>query len=362
MGAPTWPPNPQRSEPPGKPVPLLDPPPTLGAPRPSRGTPRYSDRLLELDGQESAAQRPRHRLRAARRLELRQDRGDVKLHRVARDGQARGDDPVVGAVGHQLENLTLPRGQWRSRGRGAGRRRRQGLLMDNEETGAYGAHGTGELLRRCAQRERRAQSARAGRGCPGAGGILGERDDRRAPRPGGKGSQHPARLGIGEHEGDDGFRVLVQTACQLPRPADLDSPAREIVQRGLDPGGAHGVARHDDHGPGLRVAHVTLAAVEATKRRTSLIGIASARPPAIIVLIPATRPAVSARGPPEFPGARRTSAWIQRRPPGRAGASAWTTPAVSVRGRPSGWPRATTRAPTRNASESASSAGATPER
>src|SRR6267143_650946 len=261
MGAPTWLPNPQRSERPGKPVPLLDPPPTLGAPRPSRGISRYSDRLLEIDGQESAA-----------------------------------------------------------------------------------------------------QSARAERGCPGAGGVLGERDDRRAPRPGGKGSQHPARLGIGEHEGDDGFRVLVQTACQLPRPADLDTPAGEIVQRGLDPGGVHGVARHDDHGPGLRVAHVTLAAVEATKRRTSLIGIASARPPAIIVLIPTTRPAVSARGPPEFPGARRTSAWIQRRPPGRAGASAWTTPAVSVRRRPSGWPRATTRAPTRNASESASSAGATPER
>src|SRR5882762_7983805 len=99
--------------------------PCLGALRPSRGTSRYSDRLLELDGQESAAQRPRYRLRAARRPELRQDGRDVKLHRMARDGEARGDDPVVGAVGHQLENLTLTRGQRRSRGRGAGRRRRQ---------------------------------------------------------------------------------------------------------------------------------------------------------------------------------------------------------------------------------------------
>src|SRR6267143_3359004 len=149
--------HPQRSERPGKPGPLLDPPPTLGAPRPSRGISRYSDRLLELDGQESAAQRPRHRLRAARRPELRQDGRDVKLHRMARDGEARGDDPVVGAVGHQLENLTLTRGQRRSRGRGAGRRRRQRLPMENEETGAYGAHGAGELLRLRVERQRRAQ-------------------------------------------------------------------------------------------------------------------------------------------------------------------------------------------------------------
>src|SRR5437899_11311761 len=35
------------------------------------------------------------------------------------------------------------------------------------------------------------------------------------------------------------------------------------------------------------------------------------------------------RGPPELPGARRTSAWMKRRPPGRAGPSACTTPAVS---------------------------------
>src|SRR3989475_6240856 len=89
------------------------------------------------------------------------------------------------------------------------------------------------------------------------------------------------------------------------------------------------------------------------------MGIASARPPAIIVLMPTTRPAVSARGPPELPGARRRSAWIQRLPPGSDGAKACTTPAVSVRRRPRGWPRATTRAPTRKASESARAAGAT---
>src|SRR5467141_4979068 len=191
MGAPRWPPNLN-----GGPD-MAPKPPTLGAARETRAAPRptpnarsgpgnpgrssthrrrsgrpgqavaslgYSDRLLELDGQESAAQRPRHRLRAARRPELRQDRGDVKLHRVARDGQARGDDPVVGAVGHQLENLTLTRGQRRSRGRGAGRCRRQGLLMDNEEAGADGAHGAGELLRLRVERQRRAQSARTGRG------------------------------------------------------------------------------------------------------------------------------------------------------------------------------------------------------
>src|SRR6266550_1145242 len=39
MGAPTWPPYPQRSERPGAAVALLDPP-AFGAPRRSRGAPR----------------------------------------------------------------------------------------------------------------------------------------------------------------------------------------------------------------------------------------------------------------------------------------------------------------------------------
>src|SRR4029453_3845237 len=70
-----------------------------------------------------------------------------------------------------------------------------------------------------------------------------------------------------------------------------------------------------------------------------------------------TRPVVSARGPPELPGASRRSAWIQR-PPERDTGKPCTTPAVSVRRRRKGWPTATTRAPTRRASESVESAGA----
>src|SRR6266851_5455485 len=98
------------------------------------------------------------------------------------------------------------------------------------------------------------------------------------------------------------MRVRFQTVRQLPRRADIDTPAGELVQRGFDPRRGHRVARDHDHRPGM-AAHVPYARAEATKRRASLIGIASASPPAIIVLIPTTRPAVSARGPPEFPGA-----------------------------------------------------------
>lgn len=44
------------------------------------------------------------------------------------------------------------------------------------------------------------------------------------------------------------------------------------------------------------------------KSRTTLLGMARARPAAIMVLIPMTWPRASASGPPEFPGARRTAA------------------------------------------------------
>jgi hypothetical protein len=237
-----------------------------------------------------AAQRQGHRLRAADRAQLREDRGDVKLHRVARDGEARGDDPVVRAVGHQLEDLALARGQRRplSRGRIAGQHRRQRLRMEDEETGVNRPQGARELVRRRAERQRRAQPERAGGGRPEAGGIVGERDDGRAPRPRGNGAQHPARLGVVEHERDDRLWPLVQQPAQLPRRADLDPPARERAQRGFHARRLHRGVSDDDHHPRPRVpAHVTPAA-DATKRRTSLIGIASARPPAIIVLMPTT--------------------------------------------------------------------------
>src|SRR5215475_8437575 len=123
---------------------------------------------------------------------------------------------------------------------------------------------------------------------------------------------------------------------QLPGPADVDAPALEQAQSGFHSRCARRVQGDDDHGARSGIlAHVTPAALVATKRRTSFTGIASARPPAIIVLIPTTRPVVSARGPPELPGASRRSAWIQR-PPDRHGGKPCTTPAVRVRRRPSG--------------------------
>src|SRR5262249_56540243 len=124
-------------------------------------------------------------------------------------------------------------------------------------------------------------------------------------------------------------------------------------------GAGHGVSGDDDHGGGVS-AHGAVAPAEATKRPTSLIGTASARPPVIMVLMPTTRPAASASGPPEFPGASRTSAWIHRRPPRTNGAMAWTTPAVSVRRRPRGGAGATTTAPTRTSAQTGAPAGTAP--
>src|SRR3989442_15368600 len=62
-----------------------------------------------------------------------------------------------------------------------------------------------------------------------------------------------------------------------------------------------------------------------TRRSTSGAGTASATPDTTIAATPITRPCASASGPPEFPGARRTSAWTQtsepfpssRNPPGK---------------------------------------------
>src|SRR6185437_15972299 len=48
-----------------------------------------------------------------------------------------------------------------------------------------------------------------------------------------------------------------------------------------------------------------------SRRSTSGAGTASARPETIIAAIPITLPSTSAIGPPEFPGASRTSAWTQ---------------------------------------------------
>src|SRR5262245_65820187 len=107
--------------------------------------------------------------------------------------------------------------------------------------------------------------------------------------------------------------MLCHQARQLTRPADVDAPALEQAQSRFHSRRARRIVRDDDHGSRPRiVGHVTPEAPAATKRRTSLMGIASARPPAIIVLIPTMRPVVSARGPPELPGASRRSAWIQR--------------------------------------------------
>ena len=76
--------------------------------------------------------------------------------------------------------------------------------------------------------------------------------------------------------------------------------------------------------------------------------------PTTAVLMPTTRPVLSARAPPELPGWRAASVWItfstsRVTDPARVGSdrpSALTTPAVTEPANPSGFPIATTSCPT----------------
>jgi len=64
---------------------------------------------------------------------------------------------------------------------------------------------------------------------------------------------------------------------------------KDPVKRGFYLCRPHRVLGEDDHRPPPRVvAHAGLAVAEATKRRTSLMGMASPNPPTIIVLMPTT--------------------------------------------------------------------------
>src|SRR5712664_1389633 len=87
---------------------------------------------------------------------------------------------------------------------------------------------------------------------------------------------------------------------------------------------------------------------------TALLGTASARRPATMVLIPITRPCASASGPPELPGARRTLACTQLCEPRlRRGPTAWITPVVNAPTKPIGLPIAMASSPGRTWEESA---------
>ena len=89
----------------------------------------------------------------------------------------------------------------------------------------------------------------------------------------------------------------------------------------------------------------------------ALMGTAMPRPiPATAVLIPTTRPRLSASAPPELPGLSAASVWmtssirraVVRVRTGMLRPRALTTPAVTVPERPSGLPTATTSEPTRS--------------
>ncbi len=79
------------------------------------------------------------------------------------------------------------------------------------------------------------------------------------------------------------------------------------------------------------------------------------------MLIPTTRPRLSTNGPPLLPGFKATSLWMMasiRRPScaRRVRPRALTTPALTVKEKPSGLPMATTSWPTRNVALRPSSA------
>src|SRR5579862_4473065 len=95
---------------------------------------------------------------------------------------------------------------------------------------------------------------------------------------------------------------------------------------------------------------------DAPRRRKAVSafpGTAAPSPFTIMVLMPITRPRASASGPPELPGASRTSASTQRCAPNPARLpSRYTTPVVSAPMKPMGLPMAITNSPMRSALES----------
>ena len=99
----------------------------------------------------------------------------------------------------------------------------------------------------------------------------------------------------------------------------------------------------------------------APRRRNSsavCAGTATPRPLTIAVLMPITRPSALASGPPELPGASRTSARIQLWLPMPGSLpTECTTPVESAPANPSGLPMAITSSPGRSAVESPGVAG-----
>ena len=84
-------------------------------------------------------------------------------------------------------------------------------------------------------------------------------------------------------------------------------PCQEHRRRGGERESDHAVARRQA-ASGEANETAPLRAASRRKPRTTDDGMATPSPPTIIALMPTTRPAVSTSGPPEFPGASRTSA------------------------------------------------------
>src|SRR5439155_458831 len=104
-----------------------------------------------------------------------------------------------------------------------------------------------------------------------------------------------------------------------------------------------GLDERREPAPRDRIGHVEVDAQlhvsPESRRSTSGAGTPSATPDTTIAATPITRPCASASGPPEFPGARRTSAWTQTSEPVPFSPYPRGDPSVHLRSRPH-WPGA----------------------
>src|SRR5262249_50050953 len=160
-----------------------------------------------------------------------------------------------------------------------------------------------------------AAHARAARGRrPRLVRLPGEEDDRRKPRAARQRLERAGRGGARERH-DHARRLEIVDGVRQLRGRDEDyAPVAPAAQLGFDDRGALLAARDDEHR--RRAGHRDFTPAARTKRSTRVMGMARARAPATMAFSPITRPEASASGPPELPGASRTSAWIQSRPPG----------------------------------------------
>src|ERR1700676_4835945 len=215
------------------------------------------------------------------------------------------------------------------------------MRLNGDKPGGDGDDRGDDFVGRCVAREDGARTLVVRRNLvpPNCAWIVDQNDAR---------SLHRLELQLALLDDDVGFERSDHVRQFRRRRFSDDRDARIAVQNGRQSGASEGRTRtHDgpNHARTMRLPRKAL---------TAPLGTASAKPPAIMLLTPTTRPAASASGPPEFPGASLTSATthlaLQR----------CTRPALSAPTRPSGLPTASTSSPGRNSAASRVVTGSRP--